>query len=453
MLAKIFRPTAPRRSSRRKLGEVAKRFARVFFEASSRRRSTARRTSRRRCASTSRPSSRPPSRGVEILATAGELRIRQPRRPGEAQQRYYGLLEGSPERLPRARTTPELNTLISYLNEGPLRVLPRGAAAGAHELAAHVVHDARLADSPKSAGYKIFPSPRSVRPSSGASCTASFPSSRTRCSAACESRARSSARRRFASSLTRHLQRGLRGRLRRRHDMLYNDGSWICRPIVSPPLCGQPESMRFVIGTDEARPVVEHVAARLRERGHEATVLPAVTWGRWPRASPSASQRRIRSGDRLLLDRHGRVVTANKIRVFAPRSARTPPPPPARASGMAANVLALSLRLLSEPVATGSSTPGSIMSIRARKTEPETPPESSGALRRRPGPSRCRSCGGARREARRDVWPRATTSMPAAVRTSSARTMPSRRSAMATSAPPPRLKPGPPPARRGPPGR
>jgi hypothetical protein len=37
--------------------------------------------------------------------------------------------------------------------------------------------------------------------------------------------------------------------------------------------------MKFVIGTDESRPVVEHLAARLRERGHETTILPVATWG------------------------------------------------------------------------------------------------------------------------------------------------------------------------------
>jgi hypothetical protein len=37
--------------------------------------------------------------------------------------------------------------------------------------------------------------------------------------------------------------------------------------------------MKFVIATDEERPVVEHVAKMLRERGHEATVLPKAIWG------------------------------------------------------------------------------------------------------------------------------------------------------------------------------
>src|SRR5262245_50161454 len=37
--------------------------------------------------------------------------------------------------------------------------------------------------------------------------------------------------------------------------------------------------MKFLIGTDESRGVIDHVAKHLRERGHEATVLPATTWG------------------------------------------------------------------------------------------------------------------------------------------------------------------------------
>ena len=36
--------------------------------------------------------------------------------------------------------------------------------------------------------------------------------------------------------------------------------------------------MKVLLGTDEDRPVVAHLAKHLRERGHEATVTPVTTW-------------------------------------------------------------------------------------------------------------------------------------------------------------------------------
>lgn len=111
--------------------------------------------------------------------------------------------------------------------------------------------------------------------------------------------------------------------------------------------------MKFLIGTDEARPVVEHIVARLRERGHEATVMPVTTWGEM--AASVAS--RVVSGE---FD-HGVVccwtgtgasIAANKVR--GARAALCTDAETARGARKYndANVLALSLRLLSEPVAT-----------------------------------------------------------------------------------------------------
>lgn len=111
--------------------------------------------------------------------------------------------------------------------------------------------------------------------------------------------------------------------------------------------------MRFVIGTDEARPVVEHVAARLRERGHEATVLPAVTWGEMAQGvAERVAKGEYDQGIVCCWTGTGASIAANKtkgIRAALCTDAAT-------AAGARkwndANVLALSLRLLSEPVAT-----------------------------------------------------------------------------------------------------
>lgn len=111
--------------------------------------------------------------------------------------------------------------------------------------------------------------------------------------------------------------------------------------------------MKILVGTDEARPVVEHVAAELRKRGHEVSVLPATTWG--PMAAGVA--KRVAAGE---FDQGvvccwtgtGASIAANKVagaRAALCNDAAT-------AAGARkwndANVLALSLRLLSDPLAT-----------------------------------------------------------------------------------------------------
>lgn len=111
--------------------------------------------------------------------------------------------------------------------------------------------------------------------------------------------------------------------------------------------------MKLVVATDDALPVVDHVAARLRERGHEVTVLPAGVWG--PVATEAA--RRVAAGevDQAVVccwTGTGVSIAANKvagIRAALCVDAAT-------ATGARrwndANVLCLSLRLLSNAVAT-----------------------------------------------------------------------------------------------------
>ncbi len=109
---------------------------------------------------------------------------------------------------------------------------------------------------------------------------------------------------------------------------------------------------KVVIGADEERPVVEHVAARLREAGCEVTVLPAAAWGPLAR---SLGERVARGefdwGIVCCWTGTGVTMAANKVpgvRAALCVDAQT-------AEGARkwndANVLALSLRLLSEPLA------------------------------------------------------------------------------------------------------
>jgi ribose 5-phosphate isomerase B len=110
--------------------------------------------------------------------------------------------------------------------------------------------------------------------------------------------------------------------------------------------------MKFLIGCDEARPVVEHLAVHLRARGHEAVVLPVTTWG----DMASGVGERVAHGE---FDQGivccwtgtGASIAANKVRGV--RAALCTDAETARGARTwnDANVLALSLRLLSEPVA------------------------------------------------------------------------------------------------------
>ena len=111
--------------------------------------------------------------------------------------------------------------------------------------------------------------------------------------------------------------------------------------------------MRIVLAADEDRPVVHHVAKLLRERGHDVTLLPIGVWG----DVATRAARSVASGDHeqgvvMCWTGTGVSIAANKvpgIRAALCVDAAT-------AAGARkwndANVLALSLRLLSEPVAT-----------------------------------------------------------------------------------------------------
>lgn len=110
--------------------------------------------------------------------------------------------------------------------------------------------------------------------------------------------------------------------------------------------------MKILIGTDEERAVISEIAAHLRERGHDVTVMPSGVWG--PMAATVG--RRVARGDYEMgvvccWTGTGASMAANKVPgvraalcvdAFTAAGAR---------KWNDANVLALSLRLLSEPVA------------------------------------------------------------------------------------------------------
>ena len=111
--------------------------------------------------------------------------------------------------------------------------------------------------------------------------------------------------------------------------------------------------MRFLIGTDEARPVVEHLAKHLRARGHEATIAPVTAWGAMARGiAEEVAAAKADQGIVCCWTGTGASIAANKVTGI--RAALCGDAETARGARKwnDANVLALSLRLLSEPLAT-----------------------------------------------------------------------------------------------------
>ena len=111
--------------------------------------------------------------------------------------------------------------------------------------------------------------------------------------------------------------------------------------------------MKVVVAADEERSVVEHVAGRLRERGHEVTLLPRAAWG----AMATDAARRVARGE---FDQGvvccwtgtGASIAANKVRGIRAALCTDAITAAGARRWNDANVLALSLRLLSELVAT-----------------------------------------------------------------------------------------------------
>ncbi len=111
--------------------------------------------------------------------------------------------------------------------------------------------------------------------------------------------------------------------------------------------------MKVVVATDEDRAVVEHVAGRLRERGHEVTILPKAAWG----AMATDAAGRVARGefDQAVVfcwTGTGASIAANKVRGIRAALCTDAITAAGARRWNDANVLALSLRLLSEPVAT-----------------------------------------------------------------------------------------------------
>lgn len=107
--------------------------------------------------------------------------------------------------------------------------------------------------------------------------------------------------------------------------------------------------MRFVVGTDDERPVVARIAARLRERGHDVTTFAATAWAKAAiDVAREVASGRADAGVVCCYTGTGVSIAANKLKgVRAALCVDAQTAAGARAYNDA-NVLALSLRLLSD---------------------------------------------------------------------------------------------------------
>ncbi len=159
--------------------------------------------------------------------------------------------------------------------------------------------------------------------------------------------------------------------------------------------------MRYVVGTDEARPVVERVAERLRARGHQVTALAPAAWARASLdVAHEVASGRADAGVVCCYTGTGVSIAANKVtgvRAALCVDAQT-------AAGARkyndANVLALSLRLLTE------ATCDEIVDAWLHASYEGSEGESLAAIAREEGSARAEGGGGergGREEARREA--------------------------------------------------
>lgn len=155
MLGRIFRKERLATTIERKLGEVSKRFARIFFE------------SELHDKIRGSVDEQKPMRFSEqalyhafvrtqddVLAELESYQYANEDVGARAREHLYELVKDLRNDF-LARTTPELNTLVKYLNEVLARFFVGELPPLLGELAQKVVQDARLADARTGGGYKI----------------------------------------------------------------------------------------------------------------------------------------------------------------------------------------------------------------------------------------------------------------------------------------------------------
>ncbi len=155
MLGRIFRPGKLATIMERKLGEVSKRFARTFFasELHDRIRGSEDEVKTMRFAEQALYHAFVRVQ-EQVLTELDQHQYAHTQVQDRAKERFYGIVKELRNDF-LARTTPELNTLVTYLNEVLIQFFTVELPAALGDLASEVVKDARLAEARTSASYKI----------------------------------------------------------------------------------------------------------------------------------------------------------------------------------------------------------------------------------------------------------------------------------------------------------
>ena len=155
MLGRIFRPNRLATVIERKLGEVSKRFARVFFESELH--------EKIRGSADEVKAMRFPDQALyhaftrhqeQVLGTLNGYQYAAPNVVDRARDQYFLFLKSLRNDF-LARTTPELNVLVNYLNDVLTDFFTKELPPMLGDLAWEVVKDAKLAQAKTIAGYKI----------------------------------------------------------------------------------------------------------------------------------------------------------------------------------------------------------------------------------------------------------------------------------------------------------
>ncbi len=155
MLGRIFRPDKLATIMERKLGEVSKRFARTFFasELHDRIRGSSDEVKAMRFAEQALYHAFVRTQD-QVLAQLDAYQYAHVQVNERAKEQFYGIVKELRNDF-LARTTPELNTLVKYLNEVLNQFFTRELPPMLGELSWEVVKEARLADARTGASYKI----------------------------------------------------------------------------------------------------------------------------------------------------------------------------------------------------------------------------------------------------------------------------------------------------------
>lgn len=155
MLSRTFRPNKLATILERKLGEVSKRFARIFFESElhDKIRGAGDEAKAMRFADQSLYHAFVRTQD-DVMAQLDTYQYVNEAVKERAKEQYYGIIKDLRNSF-LARTTPELNTLVQYLNEVLSQFFTVEMPPMLGELAWEVVKEAKLADARTGATYKI----------------------------------------------------------------------------------------------------------------------------------------------------------------------------------------------------------------------------------------------------------------------------------------------------------